>query len=196
MLTRWRAETPGTAHRIHLNNAGASLMPAPVHTAIVDHLRLESEIGGYEAAEVCAEAIATGYEDLAALLGTRPRNIAVVANATAGFVQALSSFDFAPGDVIVTSRCDYTSNQIQYLALRDRLGIEIVHAPDLPEGGIDPDGLRAAIVGPRPMSTGGTVLDSHQLRARPGCRGGRSGLRVAGDSILGRCVPGRGTGSH
>ncbi|NQW02569.1 MAG: aminotransferase class V-fold PLP-dependent enzyme [Acidobacteria bacterium] len=146
MLTRWRAETPGTAHRIHLNNAGASLMPAPVHTAIVDHLRLESEIGGYEAAEVCAEAIATGYEDLAALLGTRPRNIAVVANATAGFVQALSSFDFAPGDVIVTSRCDYTSNQIQYLALRDRLGIEIVHAPDLPEGGIDPDGLRAAIV--------------------------------------------------
>ena len=29
-----RADTPGTAHRIHLNNAGASLMPAPVIAAM------------------------------------------------------------------------------------------------------------------------------------------------------------------
>ena len=33
-LDRLRAETPGVANRIHLNNAGAGLMPAPVIAAI------------------------------------------------------------------------------------------------------------------------------------------------------------------
>jgi selenocysteine lyase/cysteine desulfurase len=137
-LAAWRADTPGCAHRNHLNNAGAALMPRPVIEAIISHVTLEAEIGGYEAADVRADAIAAGYEALGALVGARPGNIAVVANATAGFIQALSSFDFAPGDVIVTTRCDYTSNQIQYLALAKRLGVEVVHADDLPEGGVDP----------------------------------------------------------
>src|SRR5919107_4888430 len=76
--------------------------------------------------------------------------MAIAANATAGFIQALSSFDFAPGDVIVTTRCDYTSNQIQYLALAKRLGVEIVHADDLPEGGVDPNSVRDIIARRKP----------------------------------------------
>jgi selenocysteine lyase/cysteine desulfurase len=76
------------------------------------------------------------------VIGTYARNIAVVSNATAGFVQALSVFDFVRGDVIVTSRSDYTSNQIQYLSLGQRIGVSIVHAPDLPEGGVDPSAVR------------------------------------------------------
>jgi selenocysteine lyase/cysteine desulfurase len=82
------------------------------------------------------------YEDLAALLNAAPRNVAVVANATAGFIQALSTIDFKPGDAVVTSRCDYTSNQIQYLALKQRLGVSVLHAADLPEGGVDADSVR------------------------------------------------------
>ncbi len=144
-VAAWRADTPGCAHRNHLNNAGAALMPRPVIDAITDHVRLESEIGGYEAADLCAEDVWRGYDYLAEIVGAQARNIAVVANATAGFVQALSSFDFKPGDVIVTTRCDYTSNQIQYLSLSTRLGVEIVHADDLPEGGVDPDSVRAIV---------------------------------------------------
>ncbi len=141
-LATWRAHTPGTAYRNHMNNAGAALMPSPVIGAIEDHITLESEIGGYEAADERANAIEAGYDDLAAVIGTHARNIAVVANATAGFIQALSVFDFVRGDVIVTSRSDYTSNQIQYLALSERIGVSIVHAPDLPEGGVDPSAVR------------------------------------------------------
>ncbi|MGH7719460.1 MAG: aminotransferase class V-fold PLP-dependent enzyme [Gemmatimonadaceae bacterium] len=141
-LTRWRADTPGCAHRNHLNNAGAALMPAPVSNAMVAHLALESEIGGYEAADARQAEVERGYADIASLINAAPRNVAVVANATAGFIQAMSSFDFAPGDGIVTTRCDYTSNQIQYLALQKRLGVRVHHAADLPEGGVDPDSVR------------------------------------------------------
>ena len=149
-LDAWRADTPGCAHRNHLNNAGAALMPQPVIDAIVDHVRLEAEIGGYEAADARAGAIADGYQALADIVGTRPENIAVVGSATAGFIQALSSFDFVPGDVIVTTRCDYTSNQIQYLALAKRLGVQIAHADDLPEGGVDAQSVRELIAERRP----------------------------------------------
>lgn len=144
-LEHWRADTPGCAHRIHLNNAGAALMPRPVHQAITDHLQLEAEIGGYEAAEARADAIAAGYGDLARLVGARPDQIAVTSSATDAFVLALSAFDWQPGDRLVTSRCDYTSNQIQYLSLARRRGVEILHAPDLQEGGVDPDGVRALV---------------------------------------------------
>jgi selenocysteine lyase/cysteine desulfurase len=53
----------------------------------------------------------------------------------------MSAFDFTRGDQIVTSRSDYTSNQIQYLALHRRIGVEIIHVPDLPEGGADASAL-------------------------------------------------------
>ncbi|MEO8576069.1 MAG: aminotransferase class V-fold PLP-dependent enzyme [Gemmatimonadales bacterium] len=141
-LDAWRSDTPGTAFRNHLNNAGAALMPQPVVDAITDHILLESEIGGYEASDEQSAAIDRGYDDLASLIGCNARNIGVVANATAGFIQAMSVFDLSRGDAIITSRSDYTSNQIQYLALRQRLGVEILHATDLPEGGADPSSVR------------------------------------------------------
>jgi selenocysteine lyase/cysteine desulfurase len=144
-LPEWRADTPGCEHVIHLNNAGASLMPEPVVRAIREHIELESVAGGYESEDRKAAAIAETYDLLARFLHCQARNIAITANATAGFVQALSAFDFAPGDAIVTSRCDYTSNQIQYLSLAKGRGVEIRHADDLPEGGVDADSVRKLI---------------------------------------------------
>src|SRR5262245_30030496 len=49
-LSRARRDTPGAAEVTHLNNAGASLPPRPVVDAVVEHLRLEETVGGYEAA--------------------------------------------------------------------------------------------------------------------------------------------------
>src|SRR5688572_4456111 len=112
LVERWRSETPGCRNRTHLNNAGASLMPASVHQAIVGHLDLERDIGGYEAAAERSAEIARTYEFLARLVGSKDSNIAIVANATAGFIQSMSSFDFQPGDTLLTSRADYTSYQI------------------------------------------------------------------------------------
>ena len=144
-VEQWRAETPGCAHRNHLNNAGAALMPRPVIDAIGAHIQLESEIGGYEAEDERRVAIDEVYDDIGALVGASAGNMAIVANATAGFVQALSAFDLTSGDVIVTSKCDYTSYQITFLSLAKRLGVVIRHAPDLPEGGIDANAVREVV---------------------------------------------------
>jgi selenocysteine lyase/cysteine desulfurase len=141
-LTRWRDDTPGCAHRNHLNNAGAALMPSPVIEAIEDHIHLESEIGGYEAEAAREDASSRVYEEIGALVHAPARNMAIVANATAGFVQSMSAFDLRRGDIILTSGCDYVSYQITFLSLAKRLGIEIRHAPDLPEGGIDAGAVR------------------------------------------------------
>ena len=144
-LARWRADTPGCAHRNHLNNAGAALMPRPVLDAMRNHLELEARIGGYEAADEREEAIERVYADIAGLVKGAPRNMAIVGSATAAFTQAIGTIDFAPGDAIVTTRCDYTSYQIQYLALAERRGVRVLHAEDLPEGGVDPQSVRELV---------------------------------------------------
>src|SRR6201997_931774 len=141
-LDRWRRDTPGCRDRIHLNNAGAGLMPRPVLDALMQHLAREAAIGGYEAADEAEPRVRETYALVAQLVGAAPRNIALVENATVAFSQALSAFDFRPGDRIVTTRTDYPSNQLMYLSLAQRAGVETVRAGDLPEGGVDPESVR------------------------------------------------------
>ena len=148
-VERWRRDTPGCQGRIHLNNAGAALMPAPVLKAIQDHLELEAEIGGYEAEDAVADRVREAHALLGRVIGAGPECIAVVENATVAVSQALSAFDLHPGDVVVTTRHDYTSNQLMYLSLARRLGIEVLRADDLPEGGVDPESVRRLVAHPR-----------------------------------------------
>jgi selenocysteine lyase/cysteine desulfurase len=149
LLLRWRLDTPGCESRIHLNNAGAALMPRPVLDAIHSHLDLEAEVGGYEAEDEVAGRVSETYDLLGRLIGAPADTVALVENATVAVSQALSAFDFHPGDVLVTTHADYTSNQLMYLSLARRLGIEILRADDLPEGGVDPDSVRRLVAHPR-----------------------------------------------
>lgn len=149
-IQQLRAETPGCEERIHLNNAGSSLMAEPVIRTIQDYLILESQIGGYEAAEEREAEIHAAYQSVAELVGTQPRNIAFTENATASFIQALSSIPFERDDVILTTRNDYASNQIQFLSMRSRLGVRVVRTPDQPKGGVDVEAMAELIRRYRP----------------------------------------------
>jgi selenocysteine lyase/cysteine desulfurase len=148
-IALWRRDTPGAAGRVHLNNAGSALPPRTVTETALAYLRHEAEIGGYEAADEAAGRVTEVYGHLARLLGCAPRNVAVVENATVAVSQALSAFDFAPGDVLVTTRSDYTSNQLMYLALARRRGLEVLRAEELPAGGVDPGSVRELVRHPR-----------------------------------------------
>ena len=111
---------------------------------------LEHELGGYEATDARADALRQAYGSVGRLLGASGRNVAMQQNSTVAFTQAFAAFDLHRGDQILTSRADYASNQIMYLALPRRVGVEIVRAPDAPEGGIDPQAVREMVRRRRP----------------------------------------------
>lgn len=136
-IDQLRADTPGCAERVHLNNAGAALMPAPVAAAVREHFDLETRIGGYEAADERRDAIDAAYRAVAELIGAQPANVAFTESATASFAQALTSIPLERGDSILTTRNDYVSNQLQFLTLERRFGVRVLRAPDAPDGGVD-----------------------------------------------------------
>lgn len=109
-----RAQTPGCAHRLQLNNAGASLLAQPALDAMTTHLRLEAEIGGYEAAAATQDAIGASYAGIAGLLGGRADEVALFDNATHAWTAAFYSVPLGPGDRILTGRAEYGSNVLAY----------------------------------------------------------------------------------
>ena len=140
-----RAETPGCAHVLHLNNAGAALMPAPVLDAQIDHLRLEAEIGGYEAAARAQDKVDRTYEAVATLLNCGRDEIALVENATMAWDLAFHSFDFQPGDRILTAEAEYASNYIAYLKTAKDKGVEIDVVPSDDSGQLSVSALERMI---------------------------------------------------
>ncbi len=144
-LERLRAETPGVANRIHLNNAGAGLMPAPVIAAIKDHIDLEAAIGGYEAEEREAARLEGVYDSITRLIGADRDEIALTENATVAWDLAFYALGFAPGDRILTARAEYAANYIAYLQVARRTGAVIEVIPDDAHGVLDPGALEAMI---------------------------------------------------
>ena len=136
-LARIRAETPGVANLIHLNNCGAALMPRPVLDALNAHLILEAEIGGYEAEDAAAEALSHTYNAVARLLNCGRDEIAIVENATVGWCMAFYGMAFEAGDKVLTAISEYASNAIAYIQMAKRCGIEIVVVPNDQSGQLD-----------------------------------------------------------
>jgi selenocysteine lyase/cysteine desulfurase len=136
-ILSFRKETDGCSNVIHLNNAGAGLMPNVVTQSQLDHIKLEAEIGGYEASALRSTAIREFYVQAANLFNCKPTNIAFTASATDSYTRALSSIPFKHGDIILTDNDDFVSNQIQFLSLQKRLGVKIVRIENASIGGVE-----------------------------------------------------------
>jgi cysteine desulfurase / selenocysteine lyase len=144
-LARARRDTPGCENVIHFNNAGAALMPHPVLDAVVNHLRLEAAIGGYEAKDQQAEAINRVYAAAAQLIGCEPDEIAVIENATRAWDMAFYAIPFKAGDRILTAQAEYASNYIAYLQVARRTGAQIEVIPNDEQGQVNVTALRDMI---------------------------------------------------
>jgi selenocysteine lyase/cysteine desulfurase len=140
-IDRVRAETPAVARIIHFNNAGAGLMPEPVLDAVVGHLRIEAEIGGYEAAGRAEPTLEHTYTALAALLNAGRDEIALIENATRAWDMAFYGLGLGPGDRILTGANEYASNVLAFL----HVGAEVVVVPDDETGQLDVGALERLI---------------------------------------------------
>jgi selenocysteine lyase/cysteine desulfurase len=159
-----RAQTPGCARRIHLNNAGAALLAQPTLDAMTSHLRLEAEIGGYEAAALAQERIAAAYAAIAELVVGRSEEVALFDNATHAWNAAFYSVPLGRADRILTGRAEYGSNVLAYWQAARRTGAEVAVVPNDRHGQIDVAALaamaddRTRLIGVSHVPTGGGLV--------------------------------------
>ena len=160
-----RRDTPGTANRIHLNNAGAALLSRRTLDAMTGHLELEAAIGGYEAAGQERDRVDATYANIARLVGGRPDEVALFDNSTRAWNAAFYSMTFKPGDRILTGRAEYGSNVLAYLQVAQRTGAEVVVVPNDASGQLDTAALanliddRTKLVGVSHVPTSGGLVN-------------------------------------
>src|SRR5919109_2044960 len=144
-IARLRTETPACERLVHFNNAGASLMPAPVYRAVLEHLQLEQSVGGYEAEADAEPALGDFYDAFAALLNCDRSEIAFVENATRAWDMAFYSLPLQEGDQILTAEAEYVSNFLGFLHQAERRGLDIDVVPSDDSGQLDLDAMERMI---------------------------------------------------
>jgi cysteine desulfurase / selenocysteine lyase len=140
-----RKETPGCEEVLHFNNAGSSLMPDLVLNSVVNYLKEEATIGGYEAEALYHEQIEGVYTSIARLINCKSNEIAVVENATRAWDMAFYSILFNKGDRILTAKAEYASNYIAFLQVAKRTGAVIDIMPNDEYGQVSIDALKNMI---------------------------------------------------
>ena len=144
-VERARRDTPGCEGVVHLNNAGAALLPRQVLDAMVSHLVRESTVGGYEAAADAHEQVEHVYDAIARLLNCSRTEVAIVENATRAWDMAFYSFTFEPGDRILSSAAEYESNYLAFLQVSRRTGARVEIVPSDATGQVSVEALEAMI---------------------------------------------------
>jgi len=144
-IERIRAETPAASRLVYLHNAGAALMPAPVVAAMKQHIDLESDIGGYAAADRESDRLDAIYGSVARLINAAPDEIALVENATVAWQMAFYALPFREGDRILTAEAEYAANYVAFLQAAKRTGVTIDVVPSDSSGELDVHALERMI---------------------------------------------------
>ncbi|SEF87902.1 pyridoxal 5-phosphate dependent beta-lyase [Nonomuraea solani] len=125
----------------HLDAAGCNVPADRVLDAVVGHLRLERERGGYAAVPDLTEARTA----LAALVGAGPEDVAYLESGTAAMAALLGGWDLAPGSRVGVARTEYGGTVLLLRRLAARRGWRLVDLPVDGDARVDPDGLRSRL---------------------------------------------------
>ncbi|NLU82707.1 aminotransferase class V-fold PLP-dependent enzyme [Rhodococcus sp. HNM0569] len=140
-----RADTPGCRDVVFLDSAGSSLAPEPVVEAQIRHLRRETEVGGYLAAAERVDDLAAVKVSLGRLLGTTSESIALTDSATRAWNDFLAAVPLGPGDRVLLSQVEYSSNAIAALSRGRAVGASVEFVPGEPSGRLDLAALDAML---------------------------------------------------
>ncbi len=147
-----RARTPAAGRAAYLNNAGASLPLSMVTEAVIAHLRLESDVGVYEAESASGHAREQTYAAVGDLIGALPEQIALTDSATRSWQGALGAVPVGRDERILVTRAEYASNALAALGLARRVGATVDVVGNDERGQVDLGELE------RRLATGGVAL--------------------------------------
>lgn len=146
-IQKLRAETRGTAGKIHFNNAGASMPPDVVVETVISYLTEEAINGGYETEAKYKDELDNTYNLIAQLINADADEIAIVENASMAWGLAFNGIDFKAGDEIITSEMEYVTNLIGFIHLKKTCGVELKIIPNDEHGNFMFTAFEQAITG-------------------------------------------------
>jgi selenocysteine lyase/cysteine desulfurase len=162
-----RAATPGCARVAHLNNAGAALPTQRTLDTVVAHLRLEADMGGYEAAASTGAQLEAVRHHAERLLGAPDGSIALTTSDTAAWTKAFWGFVLGGGlersRRIVVDHAVYNSHHLAVLQAVRHLGATVEVVPAGADGTLDLDAMAAALRAPAAMVSATHVPTSSGL---------------------------------
>ncbi|RFZ83468.1 aminotransferase class V-fold PLP-dependent enzyme [Mucilaginibacter terrenus] len=144
-IAQLRAETKGTAQRIHFNNAGSSLPPDVVVDTVKAYLDEEAVFGGYETEAKYTAQLDRTYDLIAQLINAGREEVAIVESASVGWGLLFNGIDFKPGDEVIISEMEYVTNLMGFINARKNHGIKITLIPNDENGDYSLRALEDAI---------------------------------------------------
>ncbi|MGA1837418.1 aminotransferase class V-fold PLP-dependent enzyme [Herbiconiux sp. 11R-BC] len=149
-VARERGRTTGAGHSRHFNAAGSALPSEGVIRTVIEHLRLEEELGGYEAAAKVRPSSEDVYSAAAELVGSRASEIAIFDSASTGLRVIVDALRPAPGSRIVASTSTYVSHALHLMTIARERDVELVIAPVDAQRQVDPQALDSILSDGRP----------------------------------------------
>lgn len=147
----------------HLNSAGASIPTRAVLDAVVDHLTLETSVGGYAAAADRGPQLEAVYASVARMIGARPEEIALTESATVAWQRLFDAMRLPAGSRVLAARSTYVSMALNLLEWERTRGIIVEILPSDETGGVDLDALELALRTPAAFVTASHVPTSSGL---------------------------------
>ena len=113
---------------IYLDSVASSLTPLPVIEAMTEYYmkyRANVHRGAYDLSLQASERFEHAVANIARFIGAQPEEIVVTGNATQGLNEVALSLDFEPGDEVLVSSLEHSSNILPWKRLAKKVGINL-----------------------------------------------------------------------
>ena len=128
-IERIRRDFPSISpDSIYLDSVASSLTPLPVIEAMNEYYmkyRANVHRGAYDLSLQASERFEHAVANIARFIGAQPAEIVVTGNATHGLNEVALSLDFEPGDEVLVSSLEHSSNILPWKRLAKKVGINL-----------------------------------------------------------------------
>ncbi|CAM2971222.1 aminotransferase class V-fold PLP-dependent enzyme [Actinomyces slackii] len=147
---------------IYLDSVASSLTPMPVVDAMTEYYtryRANIHRGTYDLSMRASERYEDAVAAVARFINASPSEIAFTQNTTHAINIIAHTLDFTPGDEIVLTSIEHTSNMAPWVSLASAKGLELKWYNAGRDGIVDAEEL-AALIGPRTKLVTMTALSN------------------------------------